>query len=197
MDTIVISPVGEPGAGKSTFSFWLAAALKLRGVSAEFVPEVIKYESYSPEAMARVVSGRFDSRLLRKQHALTQPLIGRVEVIVNDGALPPFYYYSLLRVAPERLPALRAQLDTYMGQQQAEHRYVIPERKHAYEDAGRRQSEAESAALRGDLLSVLDREFGIVPTVLGDWPVRERYVDDLVAEVIARRAVAPARLPKP
>lgn len=190
MNTLVISPVGEPGSGKSTFSFWLVHALKMRGVRAEFVPEVIKYDSYSPEAMARVVSGKFDSRLLAKQHAFTKPLIGQVEVIVNDGALPPFFYYSLLRVGPDRLPDLRAQLARYMAEQQpADHRYVTPVRNHAYDTNGRRQSEAESQSMRGHLLDTLHREFGITPTVLGDGPAREAYADALTDEVMVARAL--------
>lgn len=145
MRTVVISPLGEPGSGKSTFSFWLVQALKMRGVRAEFVPEVIKYESYSPEAMARVVSGKYDFRLLARQHAFTKPLIGRTEVIVNDGCLPAFYYYSTLRMPPEPLARLRARLDHYMTEQQpAEHRYVTPVRQHAYDHHGRRESEADS-----------------------------------------------------
>jgi hypothetical protein len=184
MTTIIISPVGEPGSGKSTFSFGLVHALKMQGVRAEFVPEVIKYQSYSPEAMARVVSGRFDSRLLAQQHALTQPLIGRVEVIVNDGALPPFFYYSLQRVSAERMPALRVQLARYMAEQQpAVHRYVTLVRNHAYEANGRRQSEIESQAMRADLLGTLHREFGIVPDVLDTPAAQAAYVARLVAEV--------------
>lgn len=184
----MISPVGEPGAGKSTFSFWLTHALKMRGVRAEFVPEVIKYESYSPEAMARVVSGRYDSRLLAKQHAFAKPLIGKVEVIVNDGALEPFFYYSLLRVGPDRLPSLRAQLKRYIDEQgAAEHRYVTPVRQHAYDTNGRRQTEAESLGMRTHLLETLRHEFGIVPVELGDQAMREAYADALAQEVFARR----------
>jgi len=191
MDTIIISPIGEPGSGKSTFSFWLVQALKLRGVRAEFVPEVIKYRSYSPAAMAKVSSGNFDERLLRQQHSFTKPLIGQVEVIVNDGALPPFYYYSLQRVASERLPGLRAQLDRYLAEQAGEHRYVTTVRHHAYDTHGRRQDETESQAMRAQLLGTLEREFGITPTVVGDSAWRERYADSLAQEVLARRA-APA-----
>lgn len=191
MRTIVISPVGEPGSGKSTFSMWLCHELKMRGVRAEFVPEVIKYESYNERDMARVVSGKYDERLLRMQHKFTRPLVGRVEVICNDGALEPFFYYSLLRVAPDRLPGLRKMLDGYLEQTAScDHRFVSPVRNHAYDTVGRRQDEQESRSLRQDLLDVLHREFGITPTLLHDQAQRQAYVDDLVDEVMQRRLEA-------
>jgi hypothetical protein len=186
--TIVVSPIGEPGCGKSTFSLWLAHELKMRGINAEFVPEVIKYESYSDEARARVVSGLYDERLLRHQHRLTKPLVGKVEVIVNDGALEPFYYYSLLRVSPERLPGLRAMMDRYLDETSAcEHRFVSPVRQHAYETAGRRQREDEAQAMREHLLGVLKQEFSITPTLLDGQQAREDYLDALVKDVMQRR----------
>lgn len=191
MKTWVISPIGEPGSGKSTFSFWLVQALKLRGVRAEFVPEVIKYESYSDAAKARVMTGHFDTRMLRRQHAFTKPLIGATEVIVNDGSLPLFLYYSLQRVPADRLPAFRELYARYEQEQQpAEHRYVSVLRKHNYDPHGRRQTEVESDAMRAHLLSTIEQELGIVPEVLGDWPTREHYLDALVAEVMAERVRA-------
>lgn len=186
--TIVISSVGEPGCGKSTFSMWLCHQLKMRGVRAEFVPEVIKYESYTPQAMARVVSGKFDERLLRLQHKFTRPLVGKVEVICNDGALEPFYYYSLLRVPPDRLPGLRSQMERYRAETaQCDHRFVSPVRNHAYDTVGRRQGEDESAAMRADLLAVLDREFGIRPDLLSSEQDRQDYLDALVEQVMQNR----------
>lgn len=188
MKTIVVSPIGEPGAGKSTFSMWLAHYLKVNGINTEFVPEVIKYESYDSEDIKRVVSGKFDFRLLTRQHAMTKPLVGKVEVIVNDGALPPFFYYSLLRVDPMRLPALRERLDQYlMEQQPAEHRYVTVKREHEYESVGRRQNEEESIRLRHDLLETLDKEFEIQPLLLGSWDERRDYADRLIEEVMEHR----------
>lgn len=186
--TIVISPVGEPGSGKSTFSFWLCHQLKMRGISAEFVPEVIKYESYSDHDKARVVSGLHDERLLRLQHRFTKPLVGKVEVIVNDGALEPFFYYSLLRVSPERLPGLRAMMERYLQDTaECEHRFVSPIRQHAYETVGRRQTESESNEMRTHLLDTLHREFAITPTLLASEQDRQAYLDALCEEVLARR----------
>lgn len=187
--TIVISPVGEPGSGKSTFSFWLCHQLKMRGISAEFVPEVIKYESYSDRDKARVVSGLHDERLLRLQHRFTKPLVGKVEVIVNDGALEPFFYYSLLRVSPERLPVLRNMMARYLQDTQScEHRFVSPVRQHAYETIGRRQTEEESNQMRTHLLDTLHQEFGITPTLLASDHDRQTYLDHLCEDVLARRA---------
>lgn len=170
---------------------WLCHELKMRGVQAEFVPEVIKYESYNQADMDRVVSGKYDERLLRMQHKFTRPLVGRVEVICNDGALEPFFYYSLLRVAPDRLPGLRQMLDSYLEQTAScDHRFVSPVRNHPYSTVGRRQDEQEARSLRQDLLDVLHREFGIKPTLLHDQSQRQAYADALVAEVMQRRVEA-------
>lgn len=170
---------------------WLCHELKMRGIRAEFVPEVIKYESYSEEARARVVSGRHDERLLRLQHRFTKPLVGKVEVIVNDGALEPFFYYSLLRVPEARLPGLRAMMDRYLGETAGcEHLFVSPVRQHAYETVGRRQGEEEANAMREHLLSLLNKEFGISPTILTTQEDRQQYLDRLVDEVMARRVQA-------
>lgn len=196
MRTLVINPVGEPGVGKSTFSFWLTAALKLRGVSAEYVPEVIKTEFYSPEGLARVSGGAFDKRTLCRQHGFIRPLLGRAEVVVNDGTLPVFFHYWSQRLTPERLVPLRALLDRYMGDQSvAEHHYVLLSRDHAYEAVGRFKDAASAPKIRAGLLETLSREFDIHPAALGAGPAREAYADALAAQIIARRApsVRPAR----
>lgn len=194
-NTIFVSPVGEPGSGKSTFSMWLCHELKMRGIKAEFVPEVIKYESFTAQARARVVSGLYDERLLRRQHAATLPLAGNVEVVCNDGALEPFFYYSMLRVKEPRLSGLRKQMDRYLEQTSGfEHRWVSPVRQHAYDTTGRGQTEEEARQMRAHLLGTLNREFGIEPVLLHTQQDRQRYLDDLVQDVLTRRAEpAPTR----
>lgn len=184
----MISPVGEPGCGKSTFSLWLCQALKLHGIQTEFVPEVIKYESYDHAAMTRVASGTIDHRLLRRQQHLIKPLAGKVEVVVNDGPLEPFLYYAKGRVAPGPLRSFRELLGVYRKQLgECEHRFVAPVRKHAYEMVGRRQGEAEAGFMRNDLLNDLQAEFGIVPTLLTCAEERQSYLNALVGEVLTRR----------
>lgn len=199
MKTIVINPVGEPGSGKSTFSFWLTHELKMRGIRAEYVPEVIKYEFYSPEGIARVSSGAFDKRTLCRQHAMIQPLLGRVEVVINDGTLPSFYHYWSQRVPEDKLSVLRTLLDGYRQEQSlAEHRYLAVSRNHAYEAHGRFEDEASTLAMRAGLMSTLANEFGIVPVPVGDQADREAYTDRLVKEVLSlRSAPASSRLPRP
>lgn len=193
LDSIVVSPIGEPGCGKSTFSMWLCHRIKMAGVSCEFAPEVIKYRSYRQQDKDRIVSGTQDIRMLRLQHAVAMPLIGHCEVVVNDGSLALFHYYSMLRLKGKQLDQARSMVDRYMRQQGADtHRFVTVERQHAYETTGRRQSEDEAIALRHDILATMQREFGIVPEVLRCHDDKVRYADDLVAEAITRRRT-PAR----
>lgn len=190
MKTIVISPVGEPGSGKSVFSFWLVHELKMRGIHTEFVPEIIKYESYTQDGMARARSGRFDFRYLGLQHAATRPLIGHTEVVVNDGCLPAFLYYAERRMPPDRAARLRKTIDRYLAEQQpADHRYVTLVRGHDYTAVGRRQDEAEAARLRPAILGSLKDSFGIAPEVVpSDVTRRTEWLDRLVSEVLANRA---------
>ena len=193
--TIAINPVGEPGCGKSTLSMWLCQGLKLRGVSTEFVPEVIKYETFNPQSIARVVSGRFDQRFLRRQHALALPLVGQVEVIVNDGSLESFLYYSQRRMPADRLSAMREQIERYRKQMQpCEQRFVTVSRNHPYETTGRRQDEEEAISMRHDILDVLRQEFGVVPILLSTQEDRENYLTTIVNEVAAKRLLISAEV---
>ena len=109
--TLVINTVGEPGSGKTTLSFWLAQALKKSGVRVEFVPELVKYECFDPQGQARVRSGKFDFRYLALQHRLLRPLLGRVEVVVNDGAYELFYFYAKRRMDPSSLQRFRKTIE--------------------------------------------------------------------------------------
>lgn len=186
--TLMISPVGEPGCGKSTFSLWLCSELKQRGISAEFVPEVIKYDIYDPERRARAISGKVDGRILRLQHRLTKPLLGQVEVIVNDGALEPFYFYAAQRMTPVRLAAFREQLEGYRREQGVvEQRFVAPVRDHAYEQVGRQQAEHEADEARRHLLKLLSDEFAIRPAPLYGPQDRTALLEVVTAAVLARR----------
>jgi hypothetical protein len=187
--TISINPVGEPGCGKSTFSLWLCHALKVRGIKTEFVPEVVKYHTFNSEGIARVVSGKFDQRFLRLQQALILPLVGQVEVIVNDGALETFLHYAYSRVSPERLPLFISQLAKYRAQiASCEHRFVTVERAHPYDKTGRRQKEEEASGMRTKILYDLREDFGVTPLLLIGAAQKEAFVDGLCAEIIKNRS---------
>jgi len=186
--TLVISPVGEPCSGKSTFSLWLCQALKRAGIRAEFVPEVIKHDVFTPEGVARVTSGRFDARYLRQQHRLTRGFLGSAEVVVNDGALEPFLYYALGRVPPDRLPAFEAQLDTYRQEQAiATHRHVALDLNLPYDQEGRYQDQATACRMRRELFDTLSARFGIEPLVLRNEAQMQAFADQLIDEVKASR----------
>jgi hypothetical protein len=190
--TIIINALGEPGSGKSTFSFGLIQALKRQGVRAEFVPEVVKYESYSEARVARLVSARFDQRFLARQFSFIEPLLGHTDVIVNDGPLVTFFYYAQMRMRPEQLERFRHRLDRYMAvQARAEVRYVAPVRSHAYEPNGRFHTESESQAIRQDLFQTLGQTFGIQPVVLHNQAQQIQYARDLAQEVNAPVTIRP------
>lgn len=198
--TIMINTIGEPGAGKSTFSFWLVYELKRRGIRAEFVPEVVKYETYSEDRVRRLLSTTIDQRLMVRQHRFVQPLLGHTEVIVNDGPLTSFFYYSQLNMPADRFAQMRRLMDRYMDEQHAgaDVRYVTPVRSHPYDGHGRYHSEAESREVRGQLLQSLEYTFDIHPLVLGDEAMRQRFADDLIAEVLhLRQATKPSHQTTP
>jgi hypothetical protein len=191
--------VGGPGRGKSTFSLGLCHALKLAGLPAEFVPEVIKHEVFTPAGVARVVSGRHDFRYLRAQHALTQGMIqGRAPVIINDGPLEPFDVYAASRVPEPQLGVFRQLLERFRQQQSvAERRFVTLDLPLAYEASGRHQDQATARALHDTLLSALSSRFGIQPVVLSSQSQVDAYVRATVEEVRNRLATPTPRRASP
>lgn len=198
MKPLMISPIGEPGSGKSTFSLGLCFALKRAGIQAELVPEVIKHDVFTPEGVARVVSGKFDSRYLRLQHAAAVGFLQKAEVIVNDGALEPFYFYGKGRVAQERWADYETLLERFRTEQAgAEHRFVTLALDVGYQATGRHQDQATAAALRTPLLDSLWERFGVSPTVLSSEAGIETYTQSLVAEVLERRRPSATRRARP
>lgn len=155
--TLVINTVGEPGSGKTTLSFWLSQALKRSGISTEFIPEIVKYECYDPQGTARVRSGRYDMRYLRQQARLLLPVLGQVEVVINDGAFELSYFYASRRMTPEALTAFGGRVDHFRAivSQKSEAWFVMPERDHPYETTGRNESETEAAQIREQMKALL------------------------------------------
>ena len=189
--TWVISPVGGPGIGKTTFSLGLCHALKKAGVRVEYVPEVIKHDVFTPDGVARVVSGRFDQRYLALQHRLTQGFLGTTEVVVNDGALEPFDHYARQRVPSSRWAAFEAQLARYRAAQSiAEHHYVTLDLGLAYDAHGRTQAAQEAFDVHQGVLASLRDRFGIVPDVVRSAADQERWVRQVVEHVHLQRSLA-------
>ena len=169
----MVCPVGEPGSGKSTFSLGLCHALKQAGVAAEFVPEVIKHDVFTPEGVGRVVSGRFDFRYLRAQHALTRGFLGSAQAIVNAQ-----------RVPEERMPAFEALLARFRAEQShVEHRFVTLDLNLPYNAVGRHQDQATARSMRRALLDTLDSRFDIRPMVLRSADDIRCFTRDLIAEM--------------
>lgn len=198
MRPLMISPIGEPGSGKSTFSLGLAHALKQAGVHAEFVPEIIKHDVFTPEGVARVTSGRFDSRYLRLQHAAAKGFLEQAEVIVNDGSLEPFYYYGKGRVSDRHWAGYETLLERFRQEQsKAEHRFVALDLQLDYHSGGRHQDRSTARAMRTPLLACLKERYGIEPTVLRSHDEISAYTRSLVREVLELRQQPKARAPRP
>lgn len=81
--TILVSLYAGPGAGKTTVAAGVFAALKLRSINAEFVPEYAKELTWNNEWDK--LSNQF--LVTGVQHQRIRNLIGKVDVIVTDS--PP------------------------------------------------------------------------------------------------------------
>ena len=186
-ETLVINMVGEPGCGKTTLSFWLSQALKRAGVVAEFVPEMVKYECFHEAGRARVVSGLFDNRYLKQQARLLTPLVGNVEVIINDGPFEIFYFYGRRRMTHQKAELFKQKVNTLIEGMPAESIFVMPEREHPYEIEGRNETEEEALALRRGILSCLSDDFNRQVRIITRNSERERLLEDIVALAKSRR----------
>ena len=173
----------------------LCHALKVAGIQAEFVPEIIKHDVFTAQGVARVTSGHYDSRYLRLQHAAAVGFLEQAEVIVNDGSLEPFYFYGKGRVPARRFAAYEALLERCRAEQAgADHRFVRLELDLAYQATGRHQNQATAAALRDPLLNTLKEQYGIEPAVLRSNADIEAFTHALIDEVMAaRQAPLPRR----
>ena len=192
MRPIMISPLGEPGSGKSTFSLGLCHALNKAGIQAEFVPEVIKHDVFTAQGVARVTSGHYDSRYLRLQHAAALGFLEQAEVIVNDGSLEPFFFYGRNRVPAPRFAAYEALLERFRCEQsKADHRFVSLELELPYQATGRHQDQVAAKALRAPLLETLNQRFGIHDFRFS--PSCPCFADAVMADETSRRK--PHRVP--
>lgn len=180
-ETLVINMVGEPGCGKTTLSFWLSQALKRAGVVAEFVPEMVKYECFHEAGRARVVSGLFDNRYLKQQVRILAPLMGNVEVVINDGPFEIFYFYGKRRMKADKAVQFKQKVDSLIDAMPKDSIFVMPERDHPYEIEGRNETEEEALALRMDILSCLAEDFHREVRIVTRNSERERLLEDIVA----------------
>jgi len=185
-NTLLIQPVGEPGSGKTTLSFWLSQALKHANIHSEFVPEVVKYECFTDDGKKRVKSGRFDHRYLSTQMRMVKPLIGKVEVLINDGCLELFPLYGKHRMSWDNWIKLRDRVLEY--RKLFSHSwFVIPERKGDYETQGRNETEEEASALRNEMLNYLKKDFNIIPINVSNEAERDMFFKEILNFVKKQR----------
>lgn len=175
--TLVLNLVGEPGCGKSSFCFWLMNELKSRGLSAEYVPEVVKYECYTDAGKQRVQSGDYDIEYLDRQMDLLEPLIGNVDVVVNDGCYEAFKLYGKKRMEEGSYQYLERLVDESVQRlnERANVHYIMPTRNHAYETSGRVHNEEQSQVIRQELIAL----FPTVNILLND-EEKHQLVDQIV-----------------
>ena len=184
--TIVVNLIGEPGCGKSFFSFWLTQELKAAGIVAELVPEIVKYECYHEEGKRRVRSGRYDFRYLRLQSSLIYSLLNHVQVIVNDGALESFWLYALSRIPEQSKTAYEQEVSKriqHIKDNSLSVHYVMPKRlQDQYETIGRNETEEESALLRTQIVNFIQGQHEPI-LFLDSYQDRQTLVETLVKEV--------------
>lgn len=180
--SLLISPIGEPGCGKSTFSLWLTYQLKLSGIEAEFVPEMVKYQTYNPLLVESLKAGQKDFALLRQQFLLLNNLVGHCDIIVNDGALELFNYYGKQRLDSKTYTEFQKEIFNYKQtlEQQSKTIFVhLPVRTHSYQEQGRIHSEEEAFQIRKDILFDLKATFDIEPVVLNSSQNKEDFLSQI------------------
>lgn len=157
---LVINTVGEPGVGKSTLSFWLMHELKKAGIESEYVPEVVKYDCFTEDGRKRVVSGDYDERYFSLQKNLIEPMLGNVQVLVNDGCYENFSFYSKRKMTSGKQKKFQKKIDSANEElhKKAEVLFVMPSRGHTYEEFGRTHNEIESDSIRSEIINSIGKE---------------------------------------
>lgn len=148
----IINFVGGPGSGKTALCSLLFAELKMRGLRAEYVPEIAKNLVWTKQ---------FD--LLNNQHYVTmrqyellEAINGKVDFILTDGPLLHGIYYNrhnkdnycdITKVEKMILSKISSFENIFLHVSKG----VFP-----YEHAGRLETEEESRSIGLELLKIMD-----------------------------------------
>jgi len=88
--TTVIELLGGPGSGKSTLAASIFSTLKQKGISAELIPEHVKYWAWDGHKV-----GPFDQIYLFGQQARYESrLYGKVDFIISDSPVIMYPVYE-------------------------------------------------------------------------------------------------------
>ena len=171
---IVVNIFGAPGDGKSTTAAGVFAQLKLGGVNAELVTEAAKEWTWERTE----VPLRWQPKVFGEQSYRIERLAGQVDVVVTDSPV----LLSLL-YAPADMPPAFAELVRWAHRRHptVNVRVRRPETR-SYQQAGRWQTEAESAEI-GRRLDALLLEEGVVPLEVPS----DLYAPTDIAPVVMRQ----------
>lgn len=171
---IVVNLFGAPGAGKSTGSAEIFAALKKAGINAELVSEFAKDKTWEHNITAlscqEYVFGKQSYRMARCRND--------VEVIVTDSPLPLSVIYNhnpVLDINFER--TIFNIFNTYENMN-----YYI-NRVKPYNPKGRNQTEAESDALAAPIKALLYDNNVSFRDINGDDEGYKSVVEDVLNKI--------------
>lgn len=137
--TIVINFLGGPGSGKSTAAYGLIALLKARQQNAELVQEFAKELTFRRD-WASLAN---QDIVTREQDRRIRDLIGLVDFVVQDSALPLGICYAQGEFAEAEWFKRRV-WELYDGYNNFT---IFVRRKKVFEQSGRSQNEQQSRAL--------------------------------------------------
>jgi hypothetical protein len=150
--TVVVNALAGPGAGKSTLSYGLIAKLKAEGHRAELVTEYAKDLTWRRDFVA--LANQFE--VTREQDRRLRDLVGQVDFIVHDTALPFGTIYAKAPYdEPWHVRRCWELFDSYRNFN------VFVTRKKAYQTAGRNQTEAEAVELDKRIRALFDGRIDI------------------------------------
>jgi len=145
----IISILGAPGVGKSTFAAKLFAEMKIRGVNVEICTEFIKDKIWENHTMA--LSNQL--YIFSSQYFKLCCVADKADIVISDGALitEPIYnnYEEPMR---SHLNLLVHDVETHFNN----HYYFIRHSENEYKDFGRLHSKEESKEKENLLIKFLN-----------------------------------------
>ena len=132
-ETLVINLFGGPGVGKSTTAAWLFSQLKMDGVDCEYVSEFAKDKVW--EKNDEVFKCQF--YITGKQIFKINRCISKVDVVITDSPILLGIFYDTDN-GPDFKKAVLYQFQKYKNLN------FFLERKYAYQENGRNQTEDEA-----------------------------------------------------
>jgi len=147
--TKVINLFAGPGAGKSTSTWEIASALKLKGLNAEVVSEYAKELVYDENFQLLDGSLKSQKAILTEQRKRIDRLIGKVDVIVTDAPL----LLNSIYLAQSDIEYYKNVLDIYNSYDNIN--VFVNRTNMKYETRGRTQSLDESMLLDTKIKNLL------------------------------------------